>query len=93
MDCACLLAFFLDKWSLQAVRWWGGWAKNDSIETIMKCLLEEIEGLECNFSDMFSPNRSGSIRSTFMGEDSTITPTQLAHELKKQKDTLIEEFS
>lgn len=59
----------------------------------MKCLLEEIEGLECNFSDMFSPNRSDSIRSTFIGEDSTMTTMQLACELKKQKGTLIEEFS
>ena len=42
---------------------------------------------------MFSPNRSDSIRSTFIGENSTITPSQLACELKKQKETLIAEFS
>ena len=59
----------------------------------MKCLLEEIEALEYNFSDIFSPNRSDSIRSTFMGENSTIAPSQLAYELKKQKETLIAEFS
>ena len=59
----------------------------------MKHSLEESEALESNFSDALSPNRSDSVRSALVGENSTITLSQLAHELKKQKQTLISEFA
>ena len=84
MDCV-RVCVFLVRWSLQAVRWWAGWDENGTIETIVKHLLEEIEALECNFSGVFSPDRSDSIGSTFMGENIAITPSQLAHELSEQK--------
>ena len=42
---------------------------------------------------MFSPNRSDSIRSALMGENSTITPSQLAHELRKKKENLTSKFA
>ncbi len=31
------------KWSLTVVRWWGGWAANESVDTVIKYLLEELD--------------------------------------------------
>jgi hypothetical protein len=45
------------KWSLAAVKFWGGWSPNESVETIMKYLLEERQGMENSYHDMLSPVR------------------------------------
>jgi hypothetical protein len=37
--------FFLakEKWTMQVVKWWGGWSETESIDTIIKYLLEETD--------------------------------------------------
>ena len=32
------------KWSFTAVKWWGGWAAGERIDTIMKYLMEDAIG-------------------------------------------------
>jgi hypothetical protein len=33
-----------NRWSLTAVRWWGGWTKGENMNTIVNYLLDEIQG-------------------------------------------------
>jgi len=40
------------KWSLKAVKWWGGWSSNDNIGTIMRYLLDELMTFEESFGDI-----------------------------------------
>ena len=30
------------KWSLKAVKWWGGWSLSENVQTIMRYLLDEL---------------------------------------------------
>ena len=78
---------------MQAVRWWGGWAKNGTVEEIVKSLLEEVEALDSSFSGMFSHDGSCPVRSALVGESSMIAPNTLARESKKQKETTSLEFA
>lgn len=45
------------RWSLEAIKWWGGWAKGESVGQIYKYLLEEYSRIEYDYSDMLSPFR------------------------------------
>lgn len=60
--------FAKEKWSLKAVKWWGGWSEGEAVGTIMRYLLDEFVRYETGFGDMFSPTRSDSRHSVFMGE-------------------------
>ncbi|KAJ7900711.1 hypothetical protein B0H14DRAFT_2493618 [Mycena olivaceomarginata] len=53
------------KWSLKAVKWWGGW----SSETLMRYLLDELMAYEEGFSDIMMDDRAPDRHETFMGED------------------------
>ncbi|KAF9437897.1 hypothetical protein BGZ76_010608, partial [Entomortierella beljakovae] len=57
-----------EKWSLQVVRWWGGWSENEGRTTIMSYILEEISRYEDGFYDMLDPKRRNSRHIIFMGE-------------------------
>jgi hypothetical protein len=46
------------KWSLGAIKWWGGWAKGEDPGTLMKYLVDEYACLENSFSDMMAPRPS-----------------------------------
>ncbi|KAI9088007.1 hypothetical protein DFS34DRAFT_698683 [Phlyctochytrium arcticum] len=46
------------RWSLKAVRWWGGWAKGESKDVIIKYLLEELGKNEDDYGDMMRPGRA-----------------------------------
>ena len=49
---ACQHYFMLTingNWSIMAVKWWGGWAESEKLETIMKCLLNELQLDETSF--------------------------------------------
>lgn len=61
------------KWSISAVKWWGGWSPNEKADTIKKYLLEELESDEMDFRDMFSPLRNSEKRVTFGGETEYVT--------------------
>ncbi|KAI9103450.1 hypothetical protein DFS34DRAFT_608753 [Phlyctochytrium arcticum] len=59
------------RWSLKAVRWWGGWAKGESKDVIIKYLLEELGKNEDDYGDMMRPGRAqeSSRREYFSPED------------------------
>ena len=63
--------FAKEKWSLKAVKWWGGWTEGEGTGTIMRYLLEEFTHYEYGFSDMMSPSRQDSRHAVFMGETDT----------------------
>ncbi|KAG0268459.1 hypothetical protein DFQ27_006689 [Actinomortierella ambigua] len=60
--------FAKEKWSLKAVKWWGGWSAGEQEGTIMRYLLDEMNAYETGYSDMFSPNRRNYRHTVFMGE-------------------------
>ena len=70
------------KWSLKAVKWWGGWSSNDNVGTIMRYLLDELMTFEESFGDIMMktrlPNRHEVIddRST-NAQDDCLTKAQL----------------
>ncbi|KAF8991452.1 hypothetical protein BDZ89DRAFT_973819, partial [Hymenopellis radicata] len=43
------------RWSLRKVRWWGGWAEGESVDTLMKYLLDSLSKYEDNYSDALDP--------------------------------------
>src|SRR6266446_1389442 len=45
------------KWSLKAVKWWGGWLSNNNIGTIMRYLLDELMTFEESFGDIMMKTR------------------------------------
>lgn len=47
----------VNRWNLCEIKWWGGWSSNESVDVIMKYLLEELEKYENWHGDMFDPNR------------------------------------
>ncbi|KAI0056179.1 hypothetical protein BV25DRAFT_1921184 [Artomyces pyxidatus] len=61
------------KWSLKAVKWWGGWSSGDDINTIMRYLLDELVVYEETFEDMLMKNRVTNRQETFMGEPEALS--------------------
>ncbi|KAF9940242.1 hypothetical protein BGZ65_007656 [Modicella reniformis] len=55
-----------EKWSLKAVKWWGGWSEGEGSGTIMRYLLDDITRYESGFGDMLSPERSDHRHSVFI---------------------------
>ncbi|KAJ7146653.1 hypothetical protein C8R44DRAFT_864392 [Mycena epipterygia] len=69
------------KWSLKAVKWWGGWSSNENVGTLMRYLLDELIAYEEGFSDIMMDDRAIDRHETFMGEDET-APVSKADLLK-----------
>ncbi|KAJ7637951.1 hypothetical protein DFH06DRAFT_1432567 [Mycena polygramma] len=59
------------KWSLKAVKWWGGWSSNENVGTLMCYLLDELMAYEEGFTDIMMDDRLVDRHETFMGEDAT----------------------
>ncbi|KAK6966970.1 hypothetical protein R3P38DRAFT_2589936 [Favolaschia claudopus] len=68
---SCLILLPDRKWSLKAVKWWGGWSSNENVGTLMRYLLDELMAYEEGFSDIMMDDRVIDRHETFMGEDST----------------------
>ncbi|KAF9960865.1 hypothetical protein BGZ65_011609 [Modicella reniformis] len=68
--------FATEKWSLKAVKWWGGWSEDEGAGTIMRYLLDEFVRYESGFGDVLNPERSDSQHSVFMGNADTEPVTQ-----------------
>jgi hypothetical protein len=50
--------FFTKKpWSLTSVRAWGGWTRGETVDTIVRYLMNEYQVREEDFSDMMNPER------------------------------------
>ncbi|KFH72835.1 hypothetical protein MVEG_00060 [Podila verticillata NRRL 6337] len=89
--------FAKEKWSLKAVKWWGGWSEGEGTGTIMRYLLDEFNRYEMGFSDMLSPTRQDSRHAVFMGETdtpgmSTVNEQVLVKSLEALRATLAKEI-
>ena len=77
------------KWSISAVKWWGGWSPNEKADTMIKCLLEELESDEMDFRDMFSPLRNSEKRVTFGGETEHVTKEFFAQSMNSMQSNMM----
>ncbi|KAK5820671.1 hypothetical protein F5H01DRAFT_404160 [Linnemannia elongata] len=89
--------FAKEKWSLKAVKWWGGWSEGEGTGTIMRYLLDEYTRYEMGFSDMLAPSRQDSRHAVFMGESNSpgsapVSVQALSKSLEKLRATLDEEM-
>lgn len=88
--------FAEEKWSLKAVKWWGGWSEGEKTGTIMRYLLDEFMRYETGFGDMLSPVRKDSKHTLFMGGSNAtepVTQQTLAIALEGMRRDMIKENS
>ncbi|KAJ6495828.1 hypothetical protein DFH09DRAFT_1290322 [Mycena vulgaris] len=74
------------KWSLKAVKWWGGCSSNENVGTLLRYLLDELMAYEEGFSDIMMDDRAIDRHETFMGEDETAP--LLKADLKRFEDSI-----
>ncbi|KAJ7323349.1 hypothetical protein DFH08DRAFT_941575 [Mycena albidolilacea] len=55
------------RWSLTIIRWWGGWAEGEHVDTLMRYLLDSLQSYESGHGDALYPFRTEPDKS-FMGE-------------------------
>ncbi|GLB40803.1 hypothetical protein LshimejAT787_0900180 [Lyophyllum shimeji] len=55
------------RWSLNICRWWGGWAEGESVDTLMKYLLDSLQSYENGHGDALHPVPNG-FNESFLGE-------------------------
>lgn len=77
------------KWSISAVKWWGGWSPNEKADAMIKCSLEELESDEMDFRDMFSPLRNSEKRATFGGETEHVTKEFFVQTINSMQSTMM----
>ncbi|KAJ8481608.1 hypothetical protein ONZ45_g15254 [Pleurotus djamor] len=65
------------KWSLKAVKWWGGWSSNENVGTVMRYLLDELMAYEEGYMDIMMDQRHSERHETFMGGPSSLSTTPL----------------
>ncbi|KAF8207109.1 hypothetical protein K438DRAFT_1917558 [Mycena galopus ATCC 62051] len=61
------------RWSLTIIRWWGGWAEGEHVDTLMRYLLDSLQSYESGHGDALNPFRTEPDKS-FMGEHSLLEP-------------------
>ncbi|OAX35047.1 hypothetical protein K503DRAFT_803110, partial [Rhizopogon vinicolor AM-OR11-026] len=44
-----------ERWSLATIRWWGAWAEGESVDTLIRYLLDELTRYEKNHWDALCP--------------------------------------
>ncbi|KAG0051948.1 hypothetical protein BGZ83_003167 [Gryganskiella cystojenkinii] len=86
--------FAREKWSLKAIKWWGGWSADERTGTIMRYLLDESVRYVTGYSDMLAPDRDDSRHALFMGERESSgqvdTPRSLEAELTSIKNAIMD---
>ncbi|KAF9055226.1 hypothetical protein BDZ89DRAFT_1097924 [Hymenopellis radicata] len=65
------------RWSLRKVRWWGGWAEGETVDTLMKYLLDSLSKYEENYGDALDPGRADRA-DIFLGEQISSAPVSNA---------------
>ncbi|KAK6987789.1 hypothetical protein R3P38DRAFT_2366098, partial [Favolaschia claudopus] len=55
------------RWSLSIIRWWGGWAVGEQVDTLMRYLLDSLHSYEIGHGDALYPFRTEPDKS-FMAE-------------------------
>ncbi|KAF8067580.1 hypothetical protein FPV67DRAFT_1561929 [Lyophyllum atratum] len=73
------------RWSLNRVRWWGGWAQGENVDTLMKYLLDSLQSYENTHSDALHPVPRGSNGLSAIGEGASVTVGEI-RELKRSVD-------
>ncbi|KAF5367338.1 hypothetical protein D9615_010283 [Tricholomella constricta] len=71
------------RWSLNIVRWWGGWAEGESVDTLMKYLLDSLQSYENGHGDALHPVPRG-YGESFLGERVEAAPVT-ANEVRELK--------
>ncbi|KAJ6458538.1 hypothetical protein C8R45DRAFT_843762 [Mycena sanguinolenta] len=61
------------RWSLQIVRWWGGWASGEQVDTLMRYLMDSLQSYETGHSDALCPI-SREADQSFMGDHQLVKP-------------------
>ncbi|KAJ7042105.1 hypothetical protein C8F04DRAFT_1031060 [Mycena alexandri] len=61
------------RWSLNIVRWWGGWATGEHVDTLMKYLLDSLQSYETGHGDALCPVPLEADKS-FMGDHLLVRP-------------------
>ncbi|KAF4586434.1 hypothetical protein AB1N83_010834 [Pleurotus pulmonarius] len=56
-----------ERWSLSVVRWWGGWAVGEHVDTLIKYLVDSLQAYESGHNDALHPIQTGAQQS-FMGD-------------------------
>ncbi|KAJ7590499.1 hypothetical protein C8J56DRAFT_1046766 [Mycena floridula] len=65
------------RWTLARIHWWGGWAKNEHRDTLIRHLLDELYNYEEDHSDALCPIKHDASQS-HNGEAADIRPMTLA---------------
>ncbi|KAF9064776.1 hypothetical protein BDP27DRAFT_1425442 [Rhodocollybia butyracea] len=61
------------RWSLTIVRWWGGWAEDERVDTLMKYLMDSLQSYETGHGNALCPSRLEPAKS-FMSDHSLEQP-------------------
>ncbi|KAK6969257.1 hypothetical protein R3P38DRAFT_3337113 [Favolaschia claudopus] len=61
------------RWSLSIIRWWGGWAVGEQVDTLMRYLLDSLHSYEIGHGDALYPFRNQPDKS-FMAEHNELQP-------------------
>ncbi|KAF9203533.1 hypothetical protein BGZ49_006312 [Haplosporangium sp. Z 27] len=81
-----------EKWSLKAVKWWGGWSEGEGHNTIMTYLLDDFTRYENGYRDMLCPHRNDSRHTQFMGGEAEETDVVTQKTLQNSLGTLRASF-
>ncbi|KAJ7812413.1 hypothetical protein B0H13DRAFT_1665854 [Mycena leptocephala] len=65
------------RWSLSIIRWWGGWAAGEQVDTLMRYLLDSLQSYESGHGDALYPFRTEPDKS-FMGDHNIVQPPTTA---------------
>ncbi|KAJ3527042.1 hypothetical protein NMY22_g9926 [Coprinellus aureogranulatus] len=61
-----------ERWELDTIQWWGGWAEQEKGDTLIRYLLDELRTYEEDRSDALLPGNATS--NSHMGEDRLLRP-------------------
>ncbi|KAJ7151417.1 hypothetical protein C8R43DRAFT_1087984 [Mycena crocata] len=61
------------RWSLSIVRWWGGWASGEQVDTLMRYLMDSLQSYETGHGDALCPIPKEADKS-FMGDHLLVKP-------------------
>ncbi|KAF8521981.1 hypothetical protein BU17DRAFT_45386 [Hysterangium stoloniferum] len=64
------------RWTLATIRWWGGWAEGEHVNTLIRYLLDELHYYEEGRGDALQPIQS-EVNMSFLGEHKDIRPVSL----------------
>ncbi|KAF8688094.1 hypothetical protein AX14_003512 [Amanita brunnescens Koide BX004] len=67
------------RWTLNAIRWWGGWADGEKVDTLMHYLINSLQADENDYSDQLNPMQlnTDAPGKSLMGEHLELQPATL----------------